>query len=237
MKSKKLTLFAGALSSFALVAAILPAGAILSNAFTNKTPTSFSSDIVAVKPGKGTTVSFLPDALSKFYQLEDLLNTYNENASYIGELQQYNTELTSWTYHMSDSEADKEYRRNIFDKYDLFRPTNNILSWKSSIDAKGYKVIISQDKSFSTIEREYEVSGSSNSVVFDNPYTSTTYYWQVIATKNDDSKVYSDIFNFTVASLPRTVLIDGVSNTRDLGGNVGLNGKKTKQGVHLRSRA
>ena len=234
MKSKKLTLFASALSSFALVAAIIPAGAILSNAFTNKTPTSFSSDIVAVKPGKGTTVSFLPDALSKFYQLEDLLNTYNENASYIGELQQYNTELTSWTYHLSDSEADKEYRRNIFDKYDLFRPTNNILSWKSSINAKGYKVIISQDKSFSTIEREYEVSGSSNSVVFDNPYTSTTYYWQVIATKNDDSKVYSDIFNFTVANLPRTVLIDGVSNTRDLGGNVGLNGKRTKQGLIYR---
>lgn len=234
MKNKKLTLFVSALSSFALVAAIIPFSVVIASAFTNKIPTSFSSDIVALKPGKGTTVSFLPDALSKFYQLEDLLTTYKEKASYIGELQQYNTELTSWTYHMSDSEADKEYRRSIFNKYDLFRPTNNILSWKSSIDAKGYKVIISQDKTFSTIEREYEVNGNTDSIIFENPYTSTNYYWQVIATKNDDSKVYSDIFNFTVANLPRTVLIDGVSNTRDLGGNIGLNGKRTKQGLIYR---
>ena len=56
----------------------------------------------------------------------------------------------------------------------------------------------------------------------------------MIATKNDDSLFYSDIFNFTVANLPRTVEIEGVSNTRDIGGNVGLNGKKMKEGLVYR---
>ena len=74
----------------------------------------------------------------------------------------------------------------------------------------------------------------NDSVIFENPYTNTDYYWQVIATKNDDSLVYSDIFNFSVVSLPRTILIEGVSNTRDLGGNVGLNGKRMQEGLIYR---
>ena len=135
---------------------------------------------------------------------------------------------------MGSSESEKAILRGIFDKYDIYRPTNNVIAWNSNISAKNYRVIISQDKSFSTIEREYIVSGSENSVILDNPYTGTNYYWQVIATKNDNSLVYSDIFNFTVANLPRTVNIEGVSNTRDLGGNVGLNGKKMKQGLLYR---
>ena len=57
-------------------------------------------------------------------------------------------------------------------------------------------MVISQDKAFEVIEREYEVNGNENSVIFDNPYTGTNYYWQVIATKNDDSLVYYDIFNW-----------------------------------------
>ena len=234
MKNKKLTLFVSVLSSLTLASAIVPVSVAISKAINNNAPSSLSSEIVAVKPGKGTTISYFPDALGKFYELDDLVNSYTENSAYIGELQQYNNELLSWTYHMGSSDAEKEYRRNIFDKYDLFRPTNNILSWSSSIEAKGFRVIISQDKTFSTIEREYLVDGSTNSVIFDNPYTSTDYYWQVIATKDDDSKVYSDIFNFSVANLPRTVLIEGVSNTRDLGGNVGFNNKRTKQGLIYR---
>ena len=71
-------------------------------------------------------------------------------------------------------EAEKDIRRELFKKYDLFPPTNNILSWDSKINAKSYRVIISQDKSFETIEKEYIVTGSEDSVIFDNPYTDQT---------------------------------------------------------------
>ena len=234
MKSKKIVIAIGILSFAGLVAAAIPTSIAISKAYSANTPRTFTSDITPTKPGRGETVSFLPDSLSQFWQMEDLLNTYTSKVYEIGELTPYSDELSSWTAHLGNTESDKEYRRSIFDKYDVFRPTNNVLAWDSKVDAKEYKVIISQDKSLSLIEREYTVSGSKNSVIFENPYTGTNYYWQVIATKNDDSKVYSDIFNFTTANLPRTINMEGVSNTRDLGGNVGLNGKKMKEGLIYR---
>ena len=233
MKNKKLILIAGLLS-LSLVATAIPTGISLSKANNAGSPRTLTTDITPNKPGRGETVSFLPEAVSQFWMMNNLLENYESRASDIGELTPYNDELASWTSHMGSSESEKDIRRNLFKKYDAFPPTNNILSWDSKIDAKNYKVIISQDKTFNTIEREYQVSGSEDSIIFDNPYSGTEYYWQVIATKQDDSLVYSDIFNFTSANLPRTVLIEGVSNTRDIGGNVGLNNKKVKEGLVYR---
>ena len=234
MKNKKLIIAISMLLSLALVATVIPTSIAISKANNLGSPKTLSSEITPTKPGRGETVSFLPDALAKFWQMDNLVDNYVSKSSEIGELTPYNDELASWASHLGNSDSDKEIRRNLFEKYDLFRPTNNVLSWDSKINAKAYKIIISQDKNFSTIEREYDVSGTDNSVTFENPYSNAEYYWQVIATKNDDSKVYSDIFNFTTANLPRTVLIEGVSNTRDLGGNVGLNGKRMKEGIIYR---
>ena len=233
MKNKKLLIATTLLSSLGLVAAIIPASIATSKAI-NDVPSTLSNEINATKPGRGETVNFLPDALTRFMEMDNLLENYPNRASEIGELTPYNDELYSWTAHAGNSDSDKNYRRAIFEKYDIYRPTNNLLAWNSSIDAREYRVIISQDKSFATIEREYTVSGTENSVIFENPYTGTDYYWQVIATKNDNSSVYSDIFNFTVANLPRTVNIQGVSNTRDIGGDVGLDNKRVKEGLVYR---
>jgi len=233
MKNKRLIIIA-VLSSLCLVATAIPASIAFSRTYSLSEPKTLSTDITPTKPGKGETVSFLPESLSKFWQMDDLVNTYVENAEEIGELTPYTNELLSWISYMGDTDFDKNMRRDIFEKYDLFRPTNNVLAWDSKINAKEYRIIISQDKTFANIEREYSVSGVENSVIFENPYTGVDYYWQVIATKNDDSLVYSDIFNFSTANLPRTLLIEGVSNTRDLGGNVGLNGKRMKQGLIYR---
>ena len=233
MKNLKLILVTSLLT-VGLVGAAIPVGIAISRANNPSTPLTLSSDIIATKPGRGETVSFLPEALSRFWQLDNLMETYPEKAYEISELTPYNDELLSWQNYLGDSESQKAALRAIFDKYDVFRPTNNVLAWDSKISAKNYRVIISQDRSFANIEREYVVSGTENSVIFENPYSGTDYYWQVIATKNDDSLVYSDIFNFTSANLPRTVYIDGVSNTRDLGGNVGLGGKRMKEGLVYR---
>ena len=234
MKNKRIVITAILLSGF-LVATTIPTSIVISRVSSAGSPRTLSSDITPTTPGKGETVSFLPDTISQYWQMEDLLHTYKEKANAIGKLTPYGDDLMSWQYHMGSSASDLTYRRAIYEKYDIaFQPTNNLLAWNSKINAKNYRVIISQDKSFSTIEREYVVDGSERSVKFINPYTGTDYYWQVIATKNDDSLVYSDIFNFTVANLPRTMWIEGVSNTRDIGGNVGFNGKKIKQGLIYR---
>ena len=55
-------------------------------------------------------------------------------------------------------------------------------------------------------------------VVLENPLTGKKYYWQVIATIEGGDKVYSPIFDFIVEQSLRTVTVDGVSNTRDIGG-------------------
>ena len=233
MKSKKF-LLTSALISLVLVATAIPTSLIISGASNPSAPRTLTTEISPTRPGKGENVSILPDALSQFWQMDNLVGTYRDKLDEIGALTPYSDELYSWTSHLSNTESEKNIRRAIFDKYDLFRPVNNVLAWNSNIPAKGYKIIISQDKYFSTIERQYEVSGDENSIVFENPYTGVDYYWQVIATKNDDSLAYSDIFNFKTQAKPRTVKIEGVSNTRDLGGNVGLNGKKMKEGLIYR---
>ncbi len=232
MKNKKVLIPTIILSASMLLAAV-PVSISLSKAINSGAVRTLTSEITPTKPGRGETVTFLPESLAKFWAMDDLVNTYASKATDIGELTQYTDELTSWTSYPVTEEGNREVRK-IFDKYDIYRPTNNILSWDSSISAKSYRVIISQDKTFSTIEREYVVNGTENSVIFDNPYTGTNYYWQVIATKNDDTEVYSDVFNFTVSNLPRTIKLDGVSNTRDLGGNASSSGKKTKEGLVYR---
>ena len=62
------------------------------------------------------------------------------------------------------------------------------------------------------------ITPTSVTLGLSNPFANTTYYWQVIASLENGGKVYSSIYSFTTADTIRTVTIDGVSNTRDIGG-------------------
>ena len=230
MKSAKRLIIAGSASLLAL--ACIPVSISLLKA-NDTVPAQFSSEITPTKPGKGETVSFFPKAMTEFYQLSNLVGTYKEKNNLISELMPDSQASESWTNYINNP-GNYATAVEYFDKYDANHPTNNILAWNSTINASEYKIIISQDSKLKTIEREYTVSGDQNSVKFDNPYTGVKYYWQVIATKNDSSKVYSDIFNFNVADLPRTVYIPGISNTRDFGGSTNMNGEKIKEGLIYR---
>jgi hypothetical protein len=65
-------------------------------------------------------------------------------------------------------------------------------------------------------------------------FTGTDYYYQISA-KYPEKVVKSRIFTFKTAALPRTVFIDGVTNTRDIGGYYVENGtKRIKQGMVYR---
>ena len=179
MRNKKLLIAVTSIAALGLLTTVIPTSIALSKVSGQCAQRTLSSDITPTKPGRGETVSFFPESLSQFWQMENLVETYSEKALEIGELTPYTDELATWTYHMSQSDSDIAYRRGIFEKYDAFRPTNNVLAWDSKVSAKSYKVIISQDKSFATIEREYNVLGTENSVIFENPYTGVDYYWQV----------------------------------------------------------
>ena len=68
-----------------------------------------------------------------------------------------------------------------------------------------------------------------------NLLRNTTYYWKVVST---DGSEQSPVFTFTTADETRTVQIDGVSNSRDIGGYVNADGtKRIKQGIIYRTAA
>ena len=71
------------------------------------------------------------------------------------------------------------------------------------------------------------------SLVLTDLFVGETYYWQV-SSRDDGKTVKSDLFRFTTDASPRTICLDGVSNTRDIGGYKSINGKKLKQGMIYR---
>lgn len=63
-----------------------------------------------------------------------------------------------------------------------------------------------------------------------NLKANTTYYWQVTA-----GELSSGVFCFTTADYPRFIFTEKISNFRDIGGYVTLDGYRVKQGIAYRS--
>ena len=126
------------------------------------------------------------------------------------------------------AKGDKEYSR----------PESTYFEWDpvaqnpNAEDIKNYQLIISEDSNFSTyssfttVDTYYDVY---------NLKIATQYYWKVVATLNDGSKVVSNIDCFnTMDNGPRNLYVDGVTNVRDLGGWETENGR-VKQDMIFRS--
>lgn len=64
-------------------------------------------------------------------------------------------------------------------------------------------------------------------------FSSAQYFWTISANVNGSEKT-SSVYDFFTENSPRTIFIDGVSNTRDIGGYAAENGKKIKQGLVYR---
>lgn len=85
--------------------------------------------------------------------------------------------------------------------------------------------------------RTYDVTGLNKFPLY-NLIPGTTYYYKVTHVMADGSLVEAKSGNFTTASVPwRMLYIDGTQNVRDLGGWMGLNGKKIKYGRIIRGAA
>lgn len=131
------------------------------------------------------------------------------------------------------------YTQGITDQYftkeDCFEPKDIIITWDCIEDGAisynlkiGTKADLSDAQIYETTERNYAVN---------NLYANTHYYYQVEAVWFNKT-VKSRIFDFVTADLPRTIAVDGVSNTRDIGGYVTEDGKhRVRQGMVYRGAA
>ena len=89
------------------------------------------------------------------------------------------------------------------------------------------KADFSDAKVYRTADEYYKLS---------NLYIGQTYYWKVSFEDEDDNIVESAVATFTTTDQgPRNLKIDGVTNSRDLGGWTTKDGKKVKQGMLYRT--
>ena len=114
---------------------------------------------------------------------------------------------------------------------DIFLPECPVFTWSVGENARYYRLYISKNSDMSDAQCYL---ASATSVTVEHLYADTVYYWYVDAVY-DEYTVRSEIFYFTTDKTPRTVDIEGVSNSRDLGGYVTTDGKVIKQGMIYRS--
>ena len=121
---------------------------------------------------------------------------------------------------------------------DSYYPNSVTFSWDAIENADYYRVYITTDASFAlSCTESYLVN--NNSLVLWHLNTGTKYTWKVVATHitedgEDQNTWVVKERSFTTLQSPRCLKIDGVSNTRDIGGIVVRSGQRIKQGMIYR---
>ena len=102
-------------------------------------------------------------------------------------------------------------------KHNNYAPAGVTFSWQGS-DTE-YELQLSFSPDFTEVS-SYPVSDTS--ITLTSLFRGTAYYWKVTG----KSGAVSAIRRFTTADEPRTVSLEGVSNTRDIGGYMTADGKR-----------
>lgn len=129
----------------------------------------------------------------------------------------HSTVLGSSSYYFSDEES--------------CSPPPVLLEWsdENAAEGKKYTVVISENADLSSPFGVYETDALSIGVY--NLKSGTRYYWQVSG-DGVDSIASSFV---TCGKYPRFIKVEGLSNMRDIGGYVTVDGKTVKQGLAYRS--
>ena len=129
------------------------------------------------------------------------------------------------------SDYERYKAMQYYDASNQFAPDPVTISWASEEGALYYTFLISTNAdlsdatSFVTLDK---------SISLNDLFMGTHYYYRVIA-HFTDRVVKSKIFDFETAYLTRTVDIDGLSNTRDIGGYYTADGAyRIRQGLVYR---
>ncbi|MBQ8752486.1 MAG: tyrosine-protein phosphatase, partial [Clostridia bacterium] len=114
---------------------------------------------------------------------------------------------------------------------DIYFLDECVLKWSCNGTPQGYTVDIATT---SDLKDALTLSCVAPELVLEEPYTGVTYYWRVTA-QFSGGTVVSDVFCFTVEEAPRTVRIEGVSNTRDIGWWSTESGGRIRKGMVYRA--
>ena len=146
-----------------------------------------------------------------------------------------NDEVYGWwsQYKFSKTDSDPFYRHE-----DIYYPNSVTFDWEAKEDADYYRLFISTDEGFAEDKTESYLL-NTNSLTLDHLYVGTKYYWFVVSTGVTESgeEVNTTAVSrrsFTTEDSPRCLKIEGVSNTRDIGGMKTVDGKRIKQGMVYR---
>lgn len=193
-------------------------------------PLAFSSSIRAVTPYEDATLNF------NTYEINAWWNSEGVDTDYLNGLFEYSSghqEFLTCVNYTDDAHIARLLE--LYKENDAFHPENNLLKWTDDLDGvASYTVRIALDNKFMKTVQKVENADKSAGVTLENPLTDTQYFWQVIANLENGGKIYSSIFSFETNAPVRTVEIEGVSNTRDLGGFDSVYGY-VKQGLAYRS--
>lgn len=186
----------------------------MSTAKADNNPFAFNSSIRAVTPYDGGAINFNTKEINAFWNCEGV------DLTYLNTLYEYTTGHQEFLSCVNDTSAEGVARLvEIYKENDAFQPVNNVLKWSDNLSGvASYTVRIALDNKFTKTVQKVENADKSAGVVLENPFMDTEYYWQVIANMENGGKTYSPIFSFATDASVRTVEIEGVSNTRDLGG-------------------
>ena len=119
-----------------------------------------------------------------------------------------------------------------------YYPAPAVLTWECAKAADYYIVGVSETK-------DIELEGSEGTQYFvtvqesmsvPDLFAGKKYYYRVFAVSGSEV-LASVVFSFTTEDYRRTVIVDGVSNTRDLGGAKTMDGKRIRQGIVYRGAA
>ena len=97
---------------------------------------------------------------------------------------------------------------------DWYAPVPVQMAWEAEEGAQYYTVQIATNRDF-TDAAKYVTFDTQ--MILNDLFMGKKYYYQIIVTYADKT-VKSRIFEFETAYLPRTIYLEGVSNTRDAGG-------------------
>ena len=122
--------------------------------------------------------------------------------------------------------ASSRYAELNPNRTEVYKSQGTKISWLSRVE--GAKLIYGSSPDLSDGK---VIVCSENDGYIKDLYAGKTYYYRIEST---DGTYSTEILSFTTANEPRTVDIDGLRNTRDIGGRKTSNGKYIKQGILYR---
>ena len=117
---------------------------------------------------------------------------------------------------------------------EMFAPTGIKISWQEKEGAERYVLEISTTSTFDFASTQKYYLTTQTEYTLNNLVPSSTYYVRVYAGIGSE-KIYTDPISFTAGEEIRVVYIDGVSNSRDLGGKIVEGNKRIKYGLIFRT--